>query len=205
MRQSHDTVRTKSHKKKRKKKRKIKKKREKKSACANSKPLDFFQHSHYRYNVTKKKPGRPSRYNKLFHPKLAAAYAAHGLTNDQIADELGIVRSTFYKWLIDHPAISDAMKKAKEDPDDNVERSLFERANGYTHNEEKIFYDSQRGEVVRAATKKHYPPDTAAAFIWLKNRRPAKWRDKQEVVHSTPDGKPIIQIYIPDNGRKADG
>ena len=27
----------------------------------------------------------------------------------------------------------------------------------------------------------HFPPDTAAAFIWLKNRQPHRWRDKKEV------------------------
>jgi hypothetical protein len=32
--------------------------------------------------------------------------------------------------------------------------------------------------------KKYYPPDTAAAFIWLKNRR--GWKDKQELDHKTP-------------------
>jgi hypothetical protein len=29
-------------------------------------------------------------------------------------------------------------------------------------------------------TTKHYPPDTAAAIIWLKNRQPERWRDKIE-------------------------
>jgi hypothetical protein len=29
--------------------------------------------------------------------------------------------------------------------------------------------------------KKHVPPDVAAAFIWLKNRRPAEWKDRHEV------------------------
>ena len=32
----------------------------------------------------------------------------------------------------------------------------------------------------------HFPPDTAAAFIWLKNRQPHRWRDKKEV-HETGD------------------
>lgn len=28
---------------------------------------------------------------------------------------------------------------------------------------------------------KHYPPDTVAAFIWLKNRQPKLWKDKIEL------------------------
>ena len=31
----------------------------------------------------------------------------------------------------------------------------------------------------------HFPPDTAAAFIWLKNRQPHRWRDKKEVHESS--------------------
>jgi hypothetical protein len=31
---------------------------------------------------------------------------------------------------------------------------------------------------------KCYPPDTAAASLWLRNRQPAKWRDKTDVEHS---------------------
>ena len=38
------------------------------------------------------------------------------------------------------------------------------------------------GEVIITDITKHYPPDTAAAFIWLKNRQ--GWRDKQELEHS---------------------
>lgn len=39
-----------------------------------------------------------------------------------------------------------------------------------------------QGDVTITPIVKHYPPDTAAAFIWLKNR--AGWRDKQEVDHT---------------------
>jgi hypothetical protein len=27
----------------------------------------------------------------------------------------------------------------------------------------------------------HYPPDTQVASLWLPNRQPAKWRDRQQV------------------------
>ena len=31
---------------------------------------------------------------------------------------------------------------------------------------------------------KHIPPDTTAQIFWLKNRRPDRWRDKQQIEHS---------------------
>ena len=37
---------------------------------------------------------------------------------------------------------------------------------------------------VYAPFVEHAPPDPGAAFNWLKNRKPADWRDKQEVEHS---------------------
>ena len=38
-------------------------------------------------------------------------------------------------------------------------------------------------------TVKHYPPDTTAAIFWLKNRQVERWRDKQEVDHTTKGDK----------------
>jgi hypothetical protein len=40
---------------------------------------------------------------------------------------------------------------------------------------------SSRGnskEPVYAEYTEHYPPDTGAASLWLRNRQPEKWRDK---------------------------
>ena len=45
----------------------------------------------------------------------------------------------------------------------------------------KIFMPAGAQEPVYAPYTEHYPPDTAAAFIWLKNRRKQDWRDKSEV------------------------
>ena len=73
----------------------------------------------------------------------------------------------------------ESIKTGKEPADDRVERSLFNRAVGYTYESEKIAINAQ-GEVTRAKTVEHVPPDTAAAFIWLKNRRKEIWRDRHE-------------------------
>ena len=39
--------------------------------------------------------------------------------------------------------------------------------------------------VVTKEITKEVPPDTTALIFWLKNRQPQKWRDKQQVEHST--------------------
>jgi len=128
--------------------------------------------------------GRPTKYNPKFHPLLAEALAASGKTVDQIADKIGVHRDTIFDWQNKHPEFSDALKKGKEGPDDKVERSLFERATGYTFDSEKIVTISlgqgMGSEVERVAIEEHCPPDVTAQIFWLKNRRPDRWREKQE-------------------------
>lgn len=46
------------------------------------------------------------------------------------------------------------------------------------------FNVTRRLEVINARTVKHIPPDTTAQIFWLKNRRPDRWRDKQQIEHS---------------------
>ena len=41
-----------------------------------------------------------------------------------------------------------------------------------------------RSEVVQVPFIEHYPPDTTAAIFWLKNRRPDRWRDTQNIDHA---------------------
>jgi len=65
-----------------------------------------------------------------------------------------------------------------------------------------VHISNYQGDVTVTEVTKHYPPDTAAAFIWLKNRRPDLWRDKQEHQLSGPNGEPVqVHLYMPDNGR----
>ena len=61
-------------------------------------------------------------------------------------------------------------------------KSLYNRACGYSHKE--VVLHQYQGDIIQTEVTKQYPPDTAAAFIWLKNRRGANWRDKHEVEHS---------------------
>jgi hypothetical protein len=62
-----------------------------------------------------------------------------------------------------------------------VERSLYERANGYNYEATKIFMPAGSKQPVVVHYIEHCPPDVGAAFIWLKNRDPERWRDSQVV------------------------
>ena len=74
-----------------------------------------------------------------------------------------------------------------------VERSLCERANGYSYEAVKIFMPAGAKQPVVVHYTEHCPPDVGAAFIWLKNRDPERWRDVQNVEHVM--GKYIISDH----------
>ena len=80
-------------------------------------------------------------------------WARDGLTEEQIAHNMGISASTLREWKGRFPAFSAAIKKGKEVVDYAVENALLKRALG---------------------------GDTGAICFWLKNRRPDKWKDKPE-------------------------
>jgi hypothetical protein len=71
-----------------------------------------------------------------------------------------------------------------------VERSLYERAVGYSYEAVKIFMPANRSKPVYAKYIEHVPPDVTAGIFWMKNRDPQHWRDSQQLEHTL--GKYII-------------
>lgn len=104
-------------------------------------------------------------------------WARDGLTDEQIAKNIGISRSTLNVWKDRYSDISDALKKGKDIIDRQVENALLKRALGYEYEEVKEKFED--GVITeRTVTKKEVVPDTTAQIFWLKNRKPDKWRDK---------------------------
>lgn len=102
-------------------------------------------------------------------------WARDGLTDEQISRNMGIAYSTFREWKKKYSAFSAVLKRSKDVVDREVENALFKRAMGYKYDE--VTYE--RGEEVKRVTKE-VAPDTTAQIFWLKNRKPAEWRDKIE-------------------------
>ena len=142
----------------------------------------------------KNKGGRPTKYSANYVPKLAVLMAGKSMIDKDMAEYLGIAESTFHKWKTDHPEFAEALRKGKEDPDDAMEAALYKSGIGYTFDEvtqdRKNVQDPKFPDdptktvevVVRThLVRRHYPGAVAAQFIWLKNRRPNKWRDRHEI------------------------
>jgi len=136
---------------------------------------------------------RPSKYQPEFIEQ-ARKLALLGAIDREIADFFDVAESTLYLWKLEHPEFSEALKRGKEAADDRVERSLYHRAIGYSHDSVKMFQAG--GVVISEPFVEHYPPDTTAAIFWLKNRRPAQWRDKVQQELSGPDGQGVSSIQV---------
>jgi len=118
-------------------------------------------------------------------------WARDGLTEEQIAHNMGICRDTLHEWKKKYPSIADALKNSKEVVDRIVENALFKKACGYTVQVKKpikvrkVEYNDETGkkireyeEIVETVEEVHVPADTTAQIFWLKNRKPEAWRDK---------------------------
>lgn len=132
--------------------------------------------------------GRPPKWPKIDLDRVTQ-FAESGMTNLQIAVALGVSEDTVYDWKLNWVDFSEALKRGKTNPDDEIERSLFERARGYSHVEEKVFCTD--GVVTKEKVIKHYPPDPVSGIFWLCNRRKDKWRHVSHIEHSGPNGDAI--------------
>ncbi len=127
----------------------------------------------------KKQPvGRPSKKNSVNLEQLKKL-VLKGFTDVEISDFFDINEATFNDWKKDNAEFYKSLKDWKKEADVKVERSLYERAIGYQHEEDKIFCEN--GKVTIVPTIHHYPPDTTAIIFWLKNRQPEVWRDKADI------------------------
>ncbi len=85
------------------------------------------------------------------------AYAAQGLTQEQIARCLGISYQTLNERKKENSEFSEAIKRGQAQGVETVTNALFESAKG---------------------------GNTTAQIFYLKNRDPNEWRDRKDIAHS---------------------
>ena len=134
------------------------------------------------------KVGRPTSY-KDDYAEQARKLCLLGATDKEMADFFGVEEKTINNWKADQPEFLQAITHGKEIADANVADRLYERAMGYEHPDTHV--SNYQGDVTLTPLTKFYPPDTQAASLWLRNRQPKKWRDKQEHELTGKDGGPI--------------
>lgn len=139
--------------------------------------------------------GRPSQAKEWLEKDnliLIEGWARDGLSDEQIASNMGISAQTFYRWKKKFCQICEALKKGKAPVDYEVENQLLKSALGFTITiKEPIKVKTKKQlagkgtieeERIEYVDKEIYvPANITAQIFWLKNRRSDKWRDKQVI------------------------
>jgi transcriptional regulator with XRE-family HTH domain len=136
---------------------------------------------------------------------LLEGWARDGLTNEEIAANIGVTSKTLYEWISKKREIGDALKKGKAPVDIKVENQLLKSALGFKVTVKKAIKVKTKKnkpgvglieeEHIEMVDEEQYiPPVPAAQFFWLKNRRPDKWREKQDINVNTIDDKTRAEV-----------
>jgi hypothetical protein len=135
------------------------------------------------------KKGRPPTYRPSYD-EAARRLRLLMLTQAEIAQYFGVSPKTIDLWCRTHPSFNTAYAEGGEIIDAEVAVALRHRAVGYSHPAEKIMVVG--GSIVREEYTQHYPPDTAAAALWLSNRQRGRWKLGNNV--ETPDAGVTINV-----------
>ena len=109
---------------------------------------------------------------------LLEGWARNGLTDEQIAHNMGIVTSTFYEWKKKYPKFSEVLKKNKEVVDLEVENALLKSA---------------------------LSGNITAQIFWLKNRKAKEWREKVEVTNNVEELNKVRELLTKISDGAKDG
>lgn len=121
------------------------------------------------------------KYETHVKPKLdlIAQWARDGAIERDIAKKLGVSESTFSGYKKEHPELMETLTVNKEVADARVESALYKRAIGYEYTETSKEVGPD-GVKIKTTTKQ-VAPDVTAQIYWLNNRRPDRWRNKQDI------------------------
>ncbi len=106
-------------------------------------------------------------------------WARDGLTEKQIAKNLGISHDTLNKYKNNYPEMLDSIKRGRESCVTEIENALVKRALGFRYEETKTYIKNEDGKKVTYTekTEKYQPPDVGACAILLKNKDRSNWSD----------------------------
>lgn len=136
--------------------------------------------------------GRPTLYREDY-PSQVKRLALLGLTDEEIAGFFEVSTQTLYNWDDAHPEFFEARARGKAHADGRVAEKLYHRALGFEQDAVKIFMPANAPAPVYAPYRERFPPDTAAAQLWLSNRQGGRWKVKSanQTQNLDKDGNPI--------------
>lgn len=141
----------------------------------------------------KNEGGRPTKYRATYAVQVFKLCLL-GATDKDMAAFFDVCEATINTWKGEHPKFLDSIRRGRDRADAEVANSLYRRALGYSHPAVKI--NQYEGVAVVTPYTEHYPPDTPAASLWLRNRQPERWRDKVELVGGSRPEDPAIALTV---------
>jgi hypothetical protein len=159
-------------------KKKVAKKKSKKKSIPTTKGKTLRKDSESPF-----RQGRPTKFTEQA-ADLITFYAADGLTDKEIAQKMNIDQATLYNWYEKHTSFFQSVMAGKGKADEVIEGALYKKAHGYSREYWETEIDSE-GKEKKVKKVKHFEPDSRAQQFWLKNRKKATWKDKQEIEHTT--------------------
>ncbi len=147
------------------------------------------------------KPGQPTKYHKEYDKQVYKLCLLNA-TDKQIADYFDVTETTINNWKINHKSFFESIKDGKIRADTEAAESLHSRAVGCSVPEDRVFHNPsakrKKDRIIIVKGRKHFPPDTAAAFIWLKNRQ--GWTDRKDIIlkddRYTPEQRDAIRAKL---------
>lgn len=137
-------------------------------------------------------------------------WAEDGLSDMQIASNMGVSRKTLYEWKGKYPEFAEALDVGKASAVEQVENALFKKCLGYnaevvrTFKLREIKYDkqgkriSEKEKLVQGVDQVHIPADTQAQKFYLTNKAPEDWKNNVSFDGTVSGG---IEEYL----KKLDG
>ena len=141
---------------------------------------------------------------------LLEAWARDGASLQDIADNIGISRTTLVKWRDKFPEIRNAIKSGREVVDYKVENALLKSALGFTTKEIKVTIGKQvkngkTFQITKETTTKEIAPNVTACLAWLNNRKPDSWkRNRDNVVELEEEDNDLKITIIRGNKKEND-
>lgn len=152
-----------------------------------------------------KKTGRKVRYDSYVKPYLEQIEEwIQTMTENQIAEKLGIGASTFQYYKSIHPELAEAIKKGKQNLVADLRGTLIKRAKGYHYTETKQVTEAvhwpdemyaallnagftpqqiaQSSLVKTEIAHKEMAPDVAALNLALKNYDKENWSNDPQML-----------------------
>ena len=114
-----------------------------------------------------------------------------GITDKQIAKNIGITTVTLYEWKKRFPEFAEAVSQAKQELKLELEKSMLDLAMGKAYVEDvKTVVDPVTGDILRVErTRRQLPPNANLQTFLAKNLMPDKYHppcwDDEDIIESS--------------------